>query len=325
MLLGIFIAGALIVWTIGGLASLDLLPKGVTMNANTLLRKMKQWFDEPWEIAFYLVLSVSIATIGILYETGRVDWLVIAGGMTALTAGIVGLHAPEGSRIREIAPELVGIAIGVMAIDHLYQIRLEQQERVAIIRQLGSQSNAFALEAARLLREQGLSSDGSLEGAQFGYANLEGAQLGGTNLKGATLWQANLVGANLGYANLEGADLMHANLVRTYLGEANFERANLRWADLEGAYLGEANLEGAKLWSANLTGANLEKANLTEADLIYADFTGADLLGAILTGARYNNATRWPKDFDPKLNGAINWDGLSEEEQAKFSGRWTEK
>jgi hypothetical protein len=51
------------------------------------------------------------------------------------------------------------------------------------------------------------------------------------------------------------------------------------------------------LHGANLSGTHLNGADLTRANLGEADLSGADLTGADLTGIRYDELTRWPKDF----------------------------
>lgn len=92
---------------------------------------------------------------------------------------------------------------------------------------------------------------------------------------------------------LKGAYLSGANLTGTDLSGADLTGAGLSGSDLTGANLSEANLTGAVLWGANLTDANL----------MIAPF-----MLAILTGARYDNTTKWPKEFNPKARRAINVD-----------------
>lgn len=85
----------------------------------------------------------------------------------------------------------------------------------------------------------------------------------------------------------------------------------LWWALRETPSLqGNARLKGARLHLASLTGADLRGVDLTcaqlnGADLAGADLRGANLRGAILTDARYDAATRWPADFDPRAHGAL--------------------
>lgn len=289
---------------------------GIMFEASTASRWMSRenpkwrvrwpgWINKPWEIAFYGVLAISLATIGVLYGIGRIDWLVIAGGLATFIVGIVGMYAPKETRIREIAPELVGIAIGVMAIDQLYQIRLEQQEKRAIIRQLGSLSNEFALESVRLSRERGWLRDGSLENVHLFDANLQGAPLARAYLRRADLHNAKLQGADLHDANLQEADLYDANLQGANLFLANLKGATLVDANLQGVDLRWADLEGTRLRGANLQGAKLRRAKLQGADLSLVDLKGADLNLVDLERATYTYETSWPDAFDPKTYGAI--------------------
>jgi uncharacterized protein YjbI with pentapeptide repeats len=111
---------------------------------------------------------------------------------------------------------------------------------------------------------------------------------------------AYLRGAELSGAYLSGADLFGADLAA----------ADLRGADLGGAHLVSADLSGADLSGANLFGADLgwtelQGADLRGADLRRADLTGAGLQGADLAEALYDDYTRWPQGYDPRLSGAV--------------------
>lgn len=207
-------------------------------------------------------------------------------------------------------PEAVSVAFTVIVLNELirYQNRLEYRQ--SILRQLASQSNDFALDAARICVNERWHVDGSLR-----EASLEGA---------------NLRGAHLRYFYLEQADLLYANL----------ERADLIYANLEGATLLCAYLRGATLSHAHLRGATLGHANLEGVDLSSSDLAGADLLGTNLEGARglntarfdhftiYGFTTKWPAGFTPP-DIATNYDSYnlhdepSEElEQEMFMDAW---
>jgi uncharacterized protein YjbI with pentapeptide repeats len=114
------------------------------------------------------------------------------------------------------------------------------------------------------------------------------AYLRGAELSGATLGGADLFGADLAAADLRGADLGGAHLVS---------------ADLSGA-----DLSGTNLFGADLSWAELQGADLRGADLRRADLTGAGLQGADLTEAVYDEYTRWPEGYDPRLSGAVGID-----------------
>ena len=159
--------------------------------------------------------------------------------------------------VGHLAVNLLGILIAVLVLDRLYRQRLEQQEKRALIEQMGSPRLEVTDEAVRKLRARGWLTSGVLRNAWLRGANLEGEQLARADLQGADLQGANLSWANLQHANLQNADLQRAIL----------ERADLRGARLQGA-----NLQGANLWRANLRyayldGARLQNANLQEATM----------------------------------------------------------
>ena len=70
-------------------------------------------------------------------------------------------------------------------------------------------------------------------------------------------------------------------------------RINLTGSDLRGALFVDT-----KLVRANLTKADLRGADLKGADLSYANTTSTDFRGAI-----YDDKTKFPQDFDLKLEG----------------------
>ena len=96
----------------------------------------------------------------------------------------------------------------------------------------------------------------------------------------------------------------NARLTGRSLQRAALRFADLRAANLSFARLTGADLTGAQLRGADLTGADLRGANLYGATLFGAHLTGADLTGANLKGALYDDATRWPRGFDPRPHGA---------------------
>ena len=97
MLLGLILATLIFAWAFVGLVGLDLLPKNIGQHFDD--RRIRPWFDEPWKIVAYGLLAVSLATVGLLYLTGRVGWLPIAGGLGAFIIGIAGMYAPKDTRI----------------------------------------------------------------------------------------------------------------------------------------------------------------------------------------------------------------------------------
>jgi uncharacterized protein YjbI with pentapeptide repeats len=311
----------LVIWVILAIVSL---PEQPSINFFSFA-KINKYLDESWEKLFYTGLLGVIFLISTLYLTENIDLLVSVGGVSALLIGIIGMRAPKESWVRDIAPELIGIAIGVVAIDQLYQIRIEYQEKQAIIRQLSSPSNEFALDALRLANERGLLRAGDMDSVGTLKANLQNANLSEASLQRVYLWGANLQNANLSSADLLGSNLVNVNFQNANLSGASLNEADLSSANLQGANLSYANLQDANLWGvtlegADLTGANLQNTVLWLTNLVDAEFLGADLrtanlgrahlqganlVDATLYGATYTTETVWPDDFDPKAAGAI--------------------
>jgi hypothetical protein len=170
-----------------------------------------------------------------------------------------------------LSSELFGIALTVLLIDALYELRQAQQLKAQLIREMRSPDNGIALRAVEELRAYGWLSDGSM--------------------KGSDLHKANLVEADLHGANLDGCDLRNANLKNVSLREASLIGTNLLGANLQGALLRRANLSQTILSNANLSNAILVNANL---------------VGSKLDGIVYNNDTKWPDKFRPPKRSTVN-------------------
>lgn len=111
-----------------------------------------------------------------------------------------------------ISTSLISFTIAVLVIDFLNERRSAREHKRAIIQQMGSQSNAFALEAVRAAQLEGWLANGTLRGANRKNASLQGAMLHEVNLQDAFLVGANLQRARLAAAKLQGACLVEANL-----------------------------------------------------------------------------------------------------------------
>jgi uncharacterized protein YjbI with pentapeptide repeats len=228
---------------------------------------------------------------------------------------------------------LVAIMLIVLFVDGLNRRRARadekrreelavEQEKQRLILQMGSPNNAFAGEAARLLRIRGwgYAKESTLHGVNLVKANLQETNLEGISLQRADLWYANLSGAILNQANLRGANLGDASLRGAALSYADLCGARLKGADLKDANLGWARFDEATIlpdgfhWTPgtdlrcftdpsfhnfwrgyglenkdwrnrDFRQANLKGANLTLANLRGADMWGVDLYGADLRKA----------------------------------------
>lgn len=191
-------------------------------------------------LVFRLVLfSLSSDIHGSIHKAwGR--WLKQPGNpvraTTWIIAGMVTLAVwliSGNSVVDDMRGEITGIAITIILIDELviYRNRLERKQE--LFQQIHSRVTDSAVEAVRLLRENGWFDEidkNRLQVVEWAKVDLVGA-----NLERANLGAANLEGAYLAGTNLQGAKLMEANLKEAYLWGANLEGASLAGANLEGA------------------------------------------------------------------------------------------
>ncbi len=110
---------------------------------------------------------------------------------------------------------------------------------------------------------------------------------------------------------VNGQELLEAYRAgRTAFQEVDLTGADLAWAmlsdvDLSGSNLSRVNFSGATLHRVKLNdGANLAFANLSRSDLNQVDLSSANLEGANLEGTAFSNivfneATKWPRGFQP--------------------------
>jgi uncharacterized protein YjbI with pentapeptide repeats len=250
-------------------------------NQQRLTRRLPDWFKES------ALSSPTIVTAALMF---------LMFGLGVITAGFV-LTAEDrslGTLIHEVysnfGTEFVGIGLTVLIIDSLNRRRADRERKEELISQMGSPDNAFALEAARILRQQGWLTDGSLHDASLWRANLQGAYLAQANMQRVVLERADLRGVDLEAADLRRADLNNINFQGADLKSANLRETVLERADLRGADLEEANLQRANLKYANLQGADLKSTDLREASLERADLRGAELGSADLQQANLESS-----------------------------------
>ena len=103
--------------------------------------------------------------------------------------------------------EFISIAITILLINYLYEIKEKQNLKRRLIRELGSEERAISSNALVEIREKGWLTDGSL--------------------KNANLLNCNLSNQDLTGADLENAKLNNAELSNTTLKNVNFSKANL--------------------------------------------------------------------------------------------------
>lgn len=139
-----------------------------------------------------------------------------------------------------VSTDLLSTVVTIVVIDTIIERRAVARQKADLILQMSSPDNAFAVEAARILKARGWGFDGdaTLHGAQLRWASLQGVNLEGVGLQKANLWEANLE--------------------RAYLVRADLQRADLRVVNLQGALMMGVNLRGALLDEANLQGVRLD-------------------------------------------------------------------
>ena len=144
-----------------------------------------------------------------------------------------------------VSTELASIAVTVLVIDYLNERLAIKREKEALIIQMGSPDNAFAVEAVRIMRTRGWLADGSLVGRYFFGTNLKGVLLFDADLRRVTLNQANLETAHFERADLRGALLPMTNLKMSVLMDAKLHGAILTGACLKGAYIHGAQFDAS--------------------------------------------------------------------------------
>lgn len=231
--------------------------------------------------------------------------------------------------------ELISIAITVLIIDRLNQIRATDQEKKELILQMGSPINAVAIEAVRKLKVMGWVKDGSLKGANLKGADLSDADLSDADLRDSDLTGAKLVKTNFTNANLQGSTLensdltssifkgtkinskttltKYAKLVWHIVNEAadgeDLSNIDLSYANLKGAKLNGVSLESAVLEGAILEGASLNRANLENSILNGADLTNVNLVAARLQNSKLQACTLVKTNFEEAILDGVDFLG----------------
>lgn len=210
--------------------------------------------------------------------------------------------------LKNISPELIGIAIVVLVVDYANEQRATQHLKDSLILQMGGPSNEFARQAIRQMRVRAWIEDGSLNGKSFWRADLREAELS----------SAKMIGVNLGGANLEGANLNGSDLRAAEFHDSNLNSAHLVKADLRDAEIYTLNLKGADLFGADLTGARfmaLTRSGGLEDPNRFLHLVFKLQLATMPWGSRYDGRYNLPGDL---MKAEIKYDLNNPVEMAHF-------
>lgn len=237
-------------------------------------------------------------------------------GFIGLALGILGLLYPGriGDVLLNLGTEMIGIVITVAIINRIYDQGTKEALKAKLIRQMGSQDNASALQAVTELDAHGWVQDGSLTKQSFYKANLSEAHLNNALLEECVFTETNfqktaLFGANLRGARFQGTNLSEARLVR---------------ADLQGAYFFNSIVENTIMQRINLKETSISDEQLASV---------LSLMAATMpNGERYNGRFRLQADMEA-FHGRYGQE--SDENWANFYGvsveeyrtgqRWADK
>jgi uncharacterized protein YjbI with pentapeptide repeats len=187
--------------------------------------------------------------------------------------------------------EIAGIAVTVLIIDLLNEMRSERRYKRQLVDQAASTNNEIAKNAVHQIRRKGwlvgeislLRSENlakaSLQNVDLSWANLRGGILVRSRLDKAKLTGVDLRrGADLHGASLKSADLRFAKMQKSNLCSTTLIDADMSIIELQGARLRDANLENARMIGAKLQGADLHSANLEGVDFARAEFDQSTIL-----------------------------------------------
>ena len=147
-----------------------------------------------------------------------------------------------GDFYTNVGTELASIAITVLIIDRLHHHHDDENEREALILQMGSPDHSFAIEAVRILAAKNWLKNGALANAHLTHADLEGANLSGANLRGACLLGARLLAASFFELESAGEDAVPAQFDQhTQIESSALEDLMPVQRELVAKALGQAN------------------------------------------------------------------------------------
>lgn len=199
----------------------------------------------------------------------------------------------------DLRGELIGAFITTLLFGLLVAVaqssQQEQNEKMLLISQLGSENGNITLSASEELLARGWLRDGTLRDTSFIGANLQGLFLKQADMEGSLFNWANMKGASLISANLKNTNFFAADLCGAVLFGADLQQATMMSADLREASFVEANLKGTDLFQSNLQGASFMWAIFDE-ETILPDGSRLDFDRSLLE--QLDKFTKTDGDFD---------------------------
>lgn len=189
--------------------------------------------------------------------------------------------------------EFISIAITILLIDHLYEVKEKKNLKSRLIRELGSEENGLTSRALKELKENGWLENGTLTNADLKKANLTDLDLSGANLEGS-----DLSFADLSKSNLTNANLKNCNLSETKFRNSVLENCQLDNAKAHKAIFYEATLHKITACNTDFLAANMGLVLLTNAKIENSKFDGANFELTTLSKSKFVNCELSQVNFE---------------------------
>ncbi|MFQ5401667.1 MAG: pentapeptide repeat-containing protein [Anaerolineae bacterium] len=144
-------------------------------------------------VNWWTTKKVALALLTMAFLGGALGYINQHSGLFISVSFITDFYA-------NVSTELASIAITVLVIDTLNDRRAVQQNKGALMLQMGSPINSVAREAIRILRMRDWLTDGTLRGTNLSWSNLQNAYLSEANMPDTNLFRAKLSGVHLQFS-----------------------------------------------------------------------------------------------------------------------------
>ena len=190
--------------------------------------------------------------------------------------------------------ELISIAITILIVDFLYDVRNGEYERQNLIRDFASGVDSLTKRAYRELREKKLLTNRKLRGANLSHADLSGYDLKGSYLVGvdfsnATLNLTDFTGSKLSNCNFAGATGTKTKFERCELYNCTFSDTEFKDSNFKGAFLDGSKGEVILFNDSDFTGATFGAVEFADANFKLAHLVDATFVGGVLNHPDFDN------------------------------------